>query len=92
MLGMDTVVDLLQWRRQRRAEGVDEVERLERAIEHLDSVASASLEGAGPLAPWVETELLAILGALAADMLSDAAVRAERLAGRLAGRTRSAGR
>jgi hypothetical protein len=92
MLGMDTVVDLLQWRRTRRAEGVDEVERLERAIEHLDAVASASLEGAGPLAPWVETELLAILGALAADMLSDAAVRAERLAGRLAGRTRSAGR
>ena len=92
MLGMDTVVDLLQWRRSRRAEGVDEVERLERAIEHLDSVASASLEGAGSLEPWVETELLAILGALSADMLSDAALRAERLAGRLAGRTRSAER
>ncbi len=92
MLGMDTVVDLLQWRRSRRAEGVDEVERLERAIGHLDSVASASLEGTGPLEPWVETELLAILGALAADLLADAAVRAERLAGRLAGRTRSAGR
>jgi hypothetical protein len=92
MLGMDTVVDLLQWRRSRRAEGVDEVERLERAIQHLDSVASASLERAGPLEPWVETELLAILGALAADLLTDATVRAERLAGRLASRTRSAGR
>ena len=92
MLGMDTVVDLLQWRRSRRAEGVDEVERLERAIEHLDSVASASLEREGALEPWVETELLAILGGLSADMLSEAAVRAERLAGRLAGRTRSAGR
>ena len=92
MLGMDTVVDLLQWRRSRVAEGVDEVERLERAIQRLDSVASASLEQAGALEPWVETELLAILGGLSADMLGDAAVRAERLAGRLAGRTRSAGR
>jgi len=97
MPDMDTVVDLLQWRRSRTAvaheparpspeSSEDEVfGRLERAVRRLDTVASAAIEASGSLDGWVETELLAIMGALAMDMLQDAAVRAEHLAGRLSG-------
>ena len=55
------------------------------------ALASAALDTHGSLEGWVETELLAIMGALAVDLLTDAAVRAERLTDRLAGLERSAG-
>jgi hypothetical protein len=95
MPNVDSVVDLLQWRRSRTASAdgpwrpapepsEDEVfTRLERAVRRLDSVASAALEASGSVDGWVETELLAIMGALAMDLLQDAAVRAEHLAERL---------
>lgn len=90
---MSAVVDLLQWRRERLDEDEDaRVERLERAIRRLDEAATARLEGSGPLEAWVETELLAIMGALSVDLYEQAAVRAERLAGRLIRPRRSAGR
>jgi hypothetical protein len=80
---MDSVVDLVQWRRSRVAEADDGVERLERAVRRLDELATARLEVAGPLEPWVETELLAIMGALGMDLFEEAAARANRLADRL---------
>ena len=102
---MNTVTDLLEWRRTRPSElgrtvppptsppdevSEDDLARLERAIRRLDSVASAALDASGALEGWVETELLAIMGALATDLLVDAALRAERLADRLARGGRSA--
>src|SRR5206468_9004615 len=80
---MDTVVDLLQWRRTREAGPTDELRRLEAAIRRLDEVASSTLDAGGQLEPWVETELLAIMGSLSIDLFEDAAARAERLADRL---------
>jgi hypothetical protein len=100
---VDAVIDLLQWRAARRDprdERPDgpwepdedrEVKRLERAIRRLDAVASAALDTQGSLEDWAETELLAIMGALTVDLLTDAAARAERLTDRLSGRQRSAG-
>lgn len=93
ILHMNTVVDLLQWRRTRLVEDADVgVERLERAILRLDAAATARLDGAGPLETWVETELLAILGALSMDLFDEAGARAERLAERLLRPRRSARR
>ena len=92
---MSTVIDLLEWRRSRAPGGaepaatgdertqIELLDRLERAIRRLDSVASAALEASGALEGWVETELLAIMGGLAIDLLLDAATRAEHLADRL---------
>jgi hypothetical protein len=97
MLDMNTVVDLLEWRQARSAasgpvhEEVDVV-RLEGAIRRLDIVASRTLESGGTLAPWVETELLAIMGALSMDLFDSASERAERLADRLDHPSRSARR
>ena len=42
------------------------------------------LDGAGQVQPHVETELLAIMGELTMDLITEAAARAERLADRLA--------
>jgi hypothetical protein len=94
MLVMDTVVDLLEWRRSKMAAGhghpeVD-VERLERAIRRLDSVASRALESGRALEPWMETELLAIMGALSMDLFGEASERAERLADRVTRSRRTA--
>ncbi len=83
---MDNVIDLLAWRERRpteEPEGRAAFERLERAVAKLDAAAGATLERRGRLGASVETELLAILGAIAGDLIEDAAKRAERLAGRL---------
>jgi hypothetical protein len=95
MLDMDTVVDLLEWRQARLAASAPPhpevgVDRLERAIRRLDSVASRALQVGGALEPWVETELLAIMGALSMDLCDAASERAERVAERLAHPSRSA--
>ena len=92
ILDMDAVVDLLEWRRSRVVGADDGVERLERAIRRLDELATARLEAASPLEPWVETELLAIMGALGMDLLDEAAARADRLADRLVKPRRAARR
>ena len=61
------------------------VKRLERAVERLHELVSQKLDGAGHVKPQVETELLAIMGELTMGMVTEAAVRAERLVDRLAG-------
>ena len=87
---MGELIDLQSWRGASGQEpdgGEGDIKRLELAVSQLDAVASARLEEAGRLEPTVETELLAILGALASDLVDEAAARAERLARRLAART-----
>jgi hypothetical protein len=98
---MGSVVELGAWRAGRRAPKAlqdgeeapwpEEVRRLDRAVDRLSRIVSRALEANGHLEPRTETELLAIMGALATGMLDDAARRAERLAGRLVDR-RSASR
>jgi hypothetical protein len=74
---MGEIVDLEAWREARER---DPVVRLERAIRRLE----VHLErGTGRIGPRVEADLLAITGALAADLQEEAAERAERLAERL---------
>jgi len=95
---MGRVIDLEAWRHrrptrvehaglERTPEGRDErlgpptpLARLERAIGRLDPLVS---RGTSRIGPRVETELLAITGAVTAGRVEDAATRAERLAERL---------
>jgi hypothetical protein len=66
--------------RERRNPGLAQLSRLERTVQRLES----SLRGApGGLAPAVERELLWIVRAMSAGRTSEAADRAERLAGLL---------
>jgi hypothetical protein len=60
--------------------------RLERAVEWVHELVGAATDPHGQLAPAIETELLAILGELTIDLVSEAATRAERLAARRASR------
>jgi hypothetical protein len=75
---MGSVVHLSEWRERREA---DPLSRLDRAIERLDALLRRS--GSGRLAGRVESELLAITGAVSAGLEDAAAERAERLAERL---------
>ena len=75
---MGTVVDLREWRERHEH---DPVTRLERAIARLDQLLRR--RGSGRLGPRVESELLAITGAVTAGLQDEAAERAERLAERL---------
>jgi hypothetical protein len=92
---MGTVIELAVWRRRRPRIGegasLDQgrhglrgrpapLARLERAIGRLDPLVNG---GTGRIGPRVETELLAITGAVTAGRVEDAATRAERLAERL---------
>jgi hypothetical protein len=89
---MGTVIELAVWRRRRpRIDDVPRFDRglepgstplarLERAIGRLDPLVNV---GTGRIGPRVETELLAITGAVTAGRVEDAATRAERLAERL---------
>jgi hypothetical protein len=74
---MGMVIDLDGWRRDRER---DPVSRLERAVARLERHLE---HGSGRIGPRVETELLAITGAMTAGRSEDAAERAERLAERL---------
>ncbi len=86
--GVGRVIDLEAWRRDRRLsyrEVPDEVaqeplRRLERAIRRLDGLLK---RGTGRISSRVESELLAITGAVTAGLAQEAAERAERLAERL---------
>jgi hypothetical protein len=95
ILAMSTVTVLAEWRSRHASEDealgevVDEqvdLARLERAVERVHELVGAATDTRGGLAPGIETELLAILGELTIDMVGEAAVRAERLAARLAAR------
>jgi hypothetical protein len=95
---MSGIIDLIEWRRARegnqdRPPAEDTagsepdpavVARLDRAAERLFDLVSKALEVDGHLQPKVETELLAIMGELTVGLVSQAAVRAERLAKDLA--------
>jgi hypothetical protein len=74
---MGDVVDLQEWRQRHDR---DPETRLERAIARLDALLK---RGSGRLGGRVETELLAITGAVTAGLEDEAAERAERLAERL---------
>ena len=94
---MSGIIDLIEWRRARAAAAAafpaaaedgaadpEVVTRLDRAAERLFDLVSKALEVDGRLQPRVETELLAIMGELTVGLVSQAAVRAERLAKDLA--------
>ncbi len=82
------IIDLEAWRAGHRLvvrEVPDELpeqplRRLERAIRRLDQLVA---RGTGRISSRVETELLAIMGAVTAGRAQEAAERAERLAERL---------
>jgi hypothetical protein len=71
------IVDLAEFRERIER---DPVRRLERAIARLDPLVKG---GTGRIGRVVETELLAITGAVTAGLPEQAAARAERLADRL---------
>ena len=74
---MGSIIDLTAYRSARER---DPSTRLERAIARLE----VQLElGSGRISRRVESELLAITGAVSAGLPEDAAERAERLAERL---------
>jgi hypothetical protein len=75
---MGSVISLSEWRQRHER---DPMTRLDRAIARLDDLLRRS--GSGRLAARVESELLAITGAVSAGHEDDAAERAERLAERL---------
>jgi hypothetical protein len=75
---MGSVIHLAEWRERREH---DPMSRLDRAIARLDGLLRRS--GSGRLAGRVESELLAITGAVSAGLDDEAAERAERLAERL---------
>jgi hypothetical protein len=92
---MGTVIELDIWRRRRpriaehgeldlKPDGHEgrpvPLARLEGAIGRLDPLVNG---GTGRIGSRVETELLAITGAVTAGRVEDAATRAERLAERL---------
>jgi hypothetical protein len=75
---MGSVVYLSEWRGRRER---DPLSRLDHAIARLDALLRR--RGSGRLAGRVESELLAITGAVSAGLEDAAAERAERLAERL---------
>jgi hypothetical protein len=87
---MGTVTDLRRWRAQReRATAarlvvtVDAVRRLERAVRRLDPAVANVAAPDGTVDPRIETELLAITGAVSIGETDQALERAERLADKL---------
>lgn len=87
---MGTVTDLTRWRAQRARTSsllspvtVDAVRRLERAVGRLDPAVANVAAPDGTVDPRIETELLAITGAVSMGETAVALERAERLADRL---------
>jgi hypothetical protein len=74
---MGTVIGLQEWRQRHEH---NPMTRLERAIARLDELLRRD---SGRLGHRVESELLAITGAVTAGLEDEAAERAERLAERL---------
>ena len=93
---MGTVIDLLSWRegerdRDRLASPDPDaaVDRLDRLVSRLDPLLESVKRG-GKRDHTVETDILAITGAISLGLMDEAAVRAERLASRLEARTKHA--
>ena len=81
------IVVKLSDRRTSREDDSAQVRRLEDAIRRLDDLAGRARGGEAIVDAAVETELLAVLGALTAGNVEGAVCRAERLAERLQERT-----
>jgi hypothetical protein len=89
---MGAVIDLVAWKERDRpaAEppaGDPALGRLDRMFARLDPLLD-DVKRRGKREPQVETEILAITGALSLGLVEDAAARAERLAARLEARAR----
>ena len=89
------VISIERWRREHPHQGAEPeagaVERLERAVARLEPLLdSVGVHPAGSGVD-VETELLALSGAVSLGMFDDAADRADRLADRLLARNRRRG-
>jgi hypothetical protein len=69
-----------------RGRSGSDLERLESAIKRLHPFVSRVLDGEGKVEPYVETQLLAIMGELTMGLIDEATGRAERLTKRLAAR------
>jgi len=81
---MGDVIDLGRWRREREdVHGHDAVRRLEQAVRRLDPAVTRATTADGTVDPRVETELLAITGAVSTGRTDEALERAQRLADRL---------
>lgn len=87
---MATVIDMAAWRARRGGAGADGVRtkpdplrRLEVAVYRLDPAVTHVAARDGGLDHALETELLAITGAISMGLTQDAVERAERLADRL---------
>lgn len=81
---MATVIDLSRWREQHQDAAPAGLDRLEEAVARLEPLMAAALSARRRLASGIQTEVLAIIGALAMDLVDEAADRADRLASRLA--------
>jgi hypothetical protein len=87
---MGTVTHLSVWREKRAnapasrsSVTIDAVRRLERAVGRLDPAVAGIAASDGTVDPRIETELLAITGAVWMGETAKALERAERLADRL---------
>ncbi len=83
---MGRIIDLDAWRSRRRAppERAGAVARLELAVVRVDQLVARLSRGSRKIEPKIETELLAITGAVSMGLVEEAANRAERLADLLA--------
>ncbi|MGH3372609.1 MAG: hypothetical protein ACRDPR_21700 [Nocardioidaceae bacterium] len=78
---MGRVISLQDWReRHDRVVVVDAFGRLEDAVRRLDPAVAQVAAPDGTVDPRIETELLAITGAVSMGMADEAIQRAERLA------------
>jgi hypothetical protein len=84
---MAEIIEIGAWRERRQAErATPEVERLERAISRLDGLLERVTGGNRVSDTRLETDMLAITGAISAGMVERAAVLAEELSRRLENR------
>ena len=86
---MGQVVDLGRWRESRESRDhrarvrPSAVRKLEQAVRRLDPAVEHVAAADGTVDPRIETELLAITGAVTRGLTDEALERAERLADRL---------
>ena len=80
---MGDVIYLEERRRRRRPSRADAIRRLEIAVGRLDPAVAGVASPDGAIDPRIETELLAITGAVSVGATDEAVHRAERLADRL---------
>jgi hypothetical protein len=80
---MGDVIDLAERRARSRPGSIEAIRRLEMAVARLDPAVADLAAPDGVIDSRIETELLAITGAVTMGATEDAVQRAERLADRL---------